>query len=159
MVVKITCEHPVAKLRVLSESSSAPDGYGGDTYWNWTVLSCSLCNSKSKTKLSEERKRLNEVELFERAYFELKGKPLRTEDDANQLELLRENPALFWQFEPSNAKYLVPHVPVQWEQQQIITKLLAERQDLARQLREKEIALNKALRAAERPERYFRLID
>ena len=106
------CSHSDVSLIREKREISEPDGYGGTNYWSWNVLVCRDCGKESSTTLDDDgRPSLDRI--FAQAYYEVTGRTLLTEDDKNQISLLRENPVLFWAYPFPNSKYILKMVPEQ----------------------------------------------
>jgi hypothetical protein len=151
---KIECTHP-DKAIVLHNESKYHEGYGmdRDSTSYTTCLKCTVCGQTSKPVAASYSYGGSHPDInFPATYRELTGRDWYTEDDQNQLSMLRDNPELFWKYPPSNWKYLVPHVPEQWQFQEKLYQLEKERTDLMRRVKELDVEINKTLRSAKRPE-------
>jgi len=153
-VRKLTgCVHLDLNLEVRKKSDSSPDGYGGTNDWNWTILACKICGKESEARLSFNSQ--NQSNNFSEAYEQVTGRRWRTEDDKNMLGMLKNNPTLFWDFPPPNAKYLVEKVPAQKAAQERIDEAETARANAMRELRKAEVAVNKAYEKAGRKSPYL----
>lgn len=154
-VTKISCKHLDQQL----ESHYYTEYHEGrgmdrDSETSYSCLRCKGCKQTSKPIQGQYSSQYPTLD-FEAAYQQLTGRKYRTDDDTNQLNLLTVNPSLFWEFEPSNAKYLVHQVSEQWEIQLKLTEALKSREDLVRKLKEAEVKINKICAKGGRPVPYF----
>lgn len=87
MKVSKKCRHSIKALRIESKYHSEPDGYGGDSEWNWYELECSKC--KKGVKIKDEGTIWH---LGDKEYRELTGRSL---DYAEIKKLFNDNKEVY----------------------------------------------------------------
>lgn len=154
-VTKIVCKHLDQQLEShYYQEYHEGGGMDRDSSTSYSCLRCKGCK-KTSPPLNGQYSNNYPTLDFERAYEQLTGRKLKTDDDVNQLNLLKVNPSLFWEFEPTNAKYLVPQVDAQWAIQDDLNKALEERTKALIKLKETEVKINKICQKGGRPVPYF----
>jgi len=144
------CKHQDKNLVVENRSADDSD-VGGQNSWSWTILKCKVCSRESNTELTNKDRQGHD---FGKCYLEVTGRDWITEDDKNQLSVLRENPRLFWSFVPQNAKYLIDKVPFQKNIQDKIDGMNEKRNLLLRELKKIDVKINELFEEAGRERPY-----